>query len=101
MRWMKPQRFRPWSFGNEIAVARGAAGKTSQRAGPARIRALTVVAVLAAALAQAPQACGEAPGSPGERELVIGAKVAPPFAMKSEDGTWRGISIDLWRRIEI
>ncbi len=27
------------------------------------------------------------------------AKVAPPFAMKAEDGTWRGISIDLWRRI--
>jgi polar amino acid transport system substrate-binding protein len=25
--------------------------------------------------------------------------VAPPFAIKAEDGTWRGISIDLWRRI--
>jgi polar amino acid transport system substrate-binding protein len=29
----------------------------------------------------------------------VGTKVAPPFAMKSEDGVWRGISIDLWRRV--
>ena len=49
MLWTKPQRFRPWSFGKEIAVARGAAGKTS-RAAPARIRAVTVVAVFAAVL---------------------------------------------------
>jgi len=99
MLWTKPQRFRPWSFGKEIAVAHGAAGKTSKRAVPVRIRAVTVVAALAAVLAQAPQASGEAPGSPGARELVIGTKVAPPFVMKSEDGTWRGISIDLWRHI--
>jgi polar amino acid transport system substrate-binding protein len=33
------------------------------------------------------------------RELVVGTKVAPPFAMKAEDGSWHGISIDLWRRI--
>jgi polar amino acid transport system substrate-binding protein len=33
------------------------------------------------------------------RELVIGTKIAPPFAMKAEDGSWHGISIDLWRRI--
>jgi ABC-type amino acid transport substrate-binding protein len=31
--------------------------------------------------------------------LVIGTKVAPPFAIKAEDGTWHGISIDLWRHI--
>src|SRR4051812_29123780 len=37
--------------------------------------------------------------SPIERELVIGTKEAPPFAMKAADGTWQGISIDLWRRI--
>lgn len=34
-----------------------------------------------------------------ERELVIGTKEAPPFAMKAADGVWQGISIDLWRRI--
>ena len=36
---------------------------------------------------------------PSARELVVGTKVAPPFAMKAENGTWHGISIDLWRRI--
>ena len=99
MLWTKPHPFRPWSFKKGIAVARGAAGKTSLRPGPAGIRAATVVAILAAALAQAPQASGQASVPPGERELVIGTKVAPPFAMRSEDGTWRGISIDLWRHI--
>lgn len=32
-------------------------------------------------------------------ELMIGTKEAPPFAMKSADGNWQGISIDLWRRV--
>jgi polar amino acid transport system substrate-binding protein len=31
--------------------------------------------------------------------LVIATKEAAPFAMKGSDGEWRGISIDLWRRI--
>lgn len=39
------------------------------------------------------------PASGLERELVIGTKEAPPFSMKGEDGSWSGISIDLWRRI--
>ena len=34
-----------------------------------------------------------------QRELVIGTKEAPPFAMKDSDGSWSGISIDLWRRV--
>jgi ABC-type amino acid transport substrate-binding protein len=33
------------------------------------------------------------------RELVVGTKEAPPFAMKDEHGNWQGISIDLWRRV--
>lgn len=33
------------------------------------------------------------------RELVIGTKEAPPFAMKGADGVWQGISIELWRRV--
>jgi polar amino acid transport system substrate-binding protein len=33
------------------------------------------------------------------RELVIGTKQAPPFAIKGADGAWTGISIDLWQRI--
>jgi polar amino acid transport system substrate-binding protein len=31
--------------------------------------------------------------------MVVGTKIAPPFAMKSDNGTWSGISIELWRRI--
>jgi hypothetical protein len=31
--------------------------------------------------------------------MVVGTKIAPPFAMKSDDGTWSGISIELWYRI--
>jgi polar amino acid transport system substrate-binding protein len=57
------------------------------------------LAVILTVLAQVPQAHPQTPGPPETRELVVGTKVAPPFAMKGEDGTWRGISIDLWRRI--
>jgi polar amino acid transport system substrate-binding protein len=34
-----------------------------------------------------------------QRELVLGTKEAPPFAMKGADGNWQGISIELWRRV--
>src|SRR5262245_19169021 len=47
-------------------------------------------------------ACGDVgaqtPSVP-DKELIVGTKEAPPFAMKQQDGTWRGISIDLWRRV--
>ena len=44
--------------------------------------------------AQSPETA-DAPPS----ELVLGTKEAPPFAMKAADGTWQGISVDLWRRV--
>lgn len=31
--------------------------------------------------------------------IVVGVKVAPPFIIKRPDGTYGGISIDLWRQI--
>ena len=31
--------------------------------------------------------------------LIVGTQEVPPFAMKRADGTWEGISIDLWRSI--
>ena len=34
-----------------------------------------------------------------QNELIVGTKVAPPFAMKSPDGKWEGISIELWELI--
>jgi polar amino acid transport system substrate-binding protein len=33
------------------------------------------------------------------RRLIVATKEAPPFAMRSEDGTWNGISIELWNRV--
>ncbi len=38
--------------------------------------------------------------SAGAQEvLTVGTKVAPPFSMKEADGTWTGISIELWKHI--
>ena len=57
---------------------------------------VAVVALLfvgAPLLAQQPEALTE-----GE-ELVVGVKEVPPFVMKGEDGSWRGISIELWEHI--
>ncbi len=31
--------------------------------------------------------------------LVVGTKHVPPFAIKTEDGHWTGISMDLWKQI--
>ena len=45
------------------------------------------------------QSTDPAPFPRPDRELVIGTKEAPPFAMKGSDGAWQGISIELWRRI--
>lgn len=50
-------------------------------------------------LAPAAGAQQPAPGPGPERTLVVGTKAAPPFAVKGEDGRWRGISIELWRSI--
>ena len=66
----------------------------------AGIRSVFLAVALTAMFAQAPSARAQTPvPAPELRELVIGTKVAPPFAMKSEEGAWRGISIDLWRRV--
>jgi polar amino acid transport system substrate-binding protein len=40
-----------------------------------------------------------AQGTVPDRELVVATKEAPPFAMKQPDGSWSGISIELWRKI--
>jgi len=31
--------------------------------------------------------------------LVVGTHSAPPFVIKNDDGSWSGISVDLWRRM--
>jgi ABC-type amino acid transport substrate-binding protein len=62
-----------------------------------RFVAILTLLVLAfgSAAAQSPPSMAPIP----DRELVIGTKEAPPFAMKRPDGQWYGISIDLWRHI--
>jgi ABC-type amino acid transport substrate-binding protein len=53
----------------------------------------TVLAVPFGAVAAAP----DMPAS--DRELVLGLRVAPPFVMKTPDGIWTGISVELWRHL--
>src|SRR5262245_9942933 len=74
-------------------------GQLSNRRNRQSIHAVIAALALGAVLAQAPGAVAQTPEPSEPRELVIGTKVAPPFAIKAEDGTWHGISIDLWRHI--
>ena len=39
------------------------------------------------------------PAAEAARNWVVGTKEAPPFVIKQSDGTWSGISIELWERI--
>lgn len=34
-----------------------------------------------------------------QKRIEVGTKEAPPFSMKNADGTWSGISMDLWKEI--
>ncbi|MEE9280751.1 MAG: transporter substrate-binding domain-containing protein [Myxococcota bacterium] len=51
------------------------------------------------ALALALLFVGPARASAQERTLVVGTREAAPFSMRSPDGSWSGISIELWRSI--
>lgn len=65
------------------------------------IRTTAAAAGLMMAAALASNACRaqSANQSITEKELVIGTKETPPFVMKRSDGTFYGISIDLWHQI--
>src|SRR5271170_1767416 len=60
---------------------------------------LTMCVAIALTSLVAHTACAQVPSTEQNCILVIGTKEAPPFAMKGEDGSWTGISIDLWRKI--
>jgi polar amino acid transport system substrate-binding protein len=65
-------------------------------------RLLALVAWLAGVLAGflgTPCAVAEVAVGGTSHVMVVGTKIAPPFAMKSDKGAWSGISIELWRRI--
>ena len=57
---------------------------------------LVALAVLMAFTTISIQAQGQTPPS---RNLIVGTKEVPPFAMKNQKGNWTGISIDLWDKI--
>lgn len=52
-----------------------------------------LIGVAAPAVAQTP-----AQGEPG-KQVRVGTKLAPPFAMQLENGSWTGLAIDLWQAI--
>jgi ABC-type amino acid transport substrate-binding protein len=54
--------------------------------------------VLLPSIAHAQQSGSEPRPGTGQK-LVVGTKVAKPFAFKNADGQWTGISIDLWNEI--
>jgi polar amino acid transport system substrate-binding protein len=60
------------------------------------------VLFLAALLALAPVAYSQKPAevpTPGRVRLVVGLTQSPPFSMRAEDGSWTGISVELWQWI--
>ena len=46
-----------------------------------------------------PKDVGGQQNSSVSQPLIVGTKEAPPFSMKSSDGQWTGLSVDLWRQI--
>ena len=59
--------------------------------------ALVLALLIVASVMSAKAAATENQAIP--RELIVGTKEAPPFAIKDEQGNWSGISIDLWRQV--
>ena len=58
------------------------------------------VVMLGSALTGPHGAIAAGPDAPAtDRELVLGLRVAPPFALKTPDGIWTGISVELWRHL--
>ena len=59
---------------------------------------LALYPLVAAFCQPLPQELAAHPSLP-DRELTVATKEAAPFAMKGPDGSWQGISIDLWRHL--
>jgi polar amino acid transport system substrate-binding protein len=59
------------------------------------------VVALVLALAPMPLPVGQplAQQAAGDRVLRVGTTHAPPFAMKTKDGQWQGIAIELWQNL--
>ena len=61
--------------------------------------ALTLALLTISSVPMSAQQAAASENQAGARELVVGTKEAPPFAIKDEQGNWSGISIDLWRQV--
>jgi len=64
---------------------------------------LAVALVLGRPLARDGHGAGaaEPESAPTSRELVVGVYDKPPFSMRSPDGDWTGLAVDLWREIAL
>ncbi|MGY3534687.1 substrate-binding periplasmic protein [Bradyrhizobium sp. USDA 4452] len=60
--------------------------------------ALAIAALLLAVILPAARPAS-AQDESSVRELMVGTKEAPPFAIKNDNGEWSGISIELWRKL--
>jgi len=69
------------------------------RVGMWTIASLAIAVFFAVAAPAAESLAQTEVSNPSARELIVATKESPPFAIKDADGAWRGISIDLWRRI--
>ena len=63
----------------------------------ARLRGLLVLALLLC-VGAAPSH-GQADAAANPAKLVVGTMRVPPFVLRSDDGQWRGLSIELWKQI--
>jgi polar amino acid transport system substrate-binding protein len=63
------------------------------------LRAIVAAAPALVLLLLAPVSAVVAQEDNTARELVVGTKEAPPFAVKDDRGEWSGISIELWRKL--
>jgi len=59
-----------------------------------RLAALAVIGCVSGGPANS-----ETPASNGSAKLVVGTMRVPPFVLRSDDGKWGGLSIDLWNQI--
>src|SRR5947208_3480749 len=64
----------------------------------AAVCALVLLISLGIASAQSVDPANALPAQPVGK-LVVGTVPVPPFIIKGEDGSWGGISMDLWKEV--
>jgi ABC-type amino acid transport substrate-binding protein len=94
-------------FGHDNTVAatynRRMTGQQASAFIGARTLLPTVVALLLAlsggGVLAAPSPADPAGDDGANRPLIVALAESPPFVMKDDDGTWSGLSVDLWREV--